>query len=303
MAIAKKHKNAKNPTRCKSGGRAKPAKIHFGSDSDALSSMTGHVEVDAYDPTYEKLRDNLVYELEKCRVCGPKEKLCLLDKHGKHRLVTAEMIRTWVSAMVCCPLSTCVSKLTNYIQRADVPNVTVTAPPKSTAFADFHHNNFPVSHDIHTRKDRRNIGPVEIQAPAQVPVPPVAPQFIYIPAPPIPLDHRRRRHSVSSSQDYYEADRHGDSSHIYPSVRDWLSSLETKVGADKRNFPSIRAKFDFHEYLEMDLDDLAGVPRSEYGEAGFKFNMAEVSFLFKWLEVSMAEYKTSRHNRKRTKHC
>jgi hypothetical protein len=160
-----------------------------------------------------------------------------------------------------------ISKLSHYVQRAGVPNVSITAPPMSTAFANFHHNSLPISQFTNTRKDRQNTVP-----PVHAPIPPIAPQFIYLPAPPTTYHHARKhsRDTNTSLPDHYQSERQGHSpplpAHAYPSVGDWLTSLETKVGAEKCDFPSMQAKFQSYEYLEMDLDNLSGIPRSEYSE-------------------------------------
>ena len=84
-------------------------------------------------------------------------------------------------------------------------------------------------------------------------------------------------------------------------MESWLESLEIKSGAKKQDFPSMRQKFAAHCYLEMNLDNLAALPRNDFGKNGFEFNLGEVSFLQKWLEVSMAKLrpKSSRVKRSR----
>ena len=71
----------------------------------------------------------------------------------------------------------------------------------------------------------------------------------------------------------------------------WLESLEFKSGAKKWDFPSMHQKFAAHCYLEMNLDDLVALPHDDFGKKGFEFNLEEVIFLQKWLEVSMAKHR------------
>jgi len=87
-----------------------------------------------------------------------------------------------------------------------------------------------------------------------------------------------------------------------PLVESWLESLEDKSGAEKWDFTSMREKFVAHCFLEMDLDDLAALPHDDFGKKGFEFNLAEVSFLQKWLEVSMAMLRPKSGRGKRSKH-
>jgi len=85
-------------------------------------------------------------------------------------------------------------------------------------------------------------------------------------------------------------------------MESWLQSLEVLHGAEKHDFPSMPQKFVAHCYLEMDLDDLAALPHDDFGKKGFEFNLAEVSFLQKWLGVSMAKLRPKSGRGKRSKH-
>ncbi|KAF8513387.1 hypothetical protein JB92DRAFT_3116451 [Gautieria morchelliformis] len=238
LAVAKKHKKGKKLMKSKTGGRAPPTRIIFESDSDTLGSTAGKQDEDEYDPAYENLRDYLPVELNKCRVCGPEEKLCLLDKHGQHRVISLEMV---------------------IAQCSGISNVSTTIPPKSTAFADFHHN---ITSSTKTRKDHWHI-PAVLDASVPVTIP------------------WKRAHSPLLPADKL-----------------------TKTGAGRHDFPAIRAKFDAHDSLTMDLDDLVALPRSDYGVNGFQFNLAEISFLMKWLESCMNGYASSlgSTSTKRAKH-
>ena len=82
----------------------------------------------------------------------------------------------------------------------------------------------------------------------------------------------------------------------------WLDSLELEIGAKKQDFPSMHQKFAVHCFLEMNLDDRAALPYDDFGKKGFEFNLAEVSFLQKWLEVSMAKLRPKSGRGERSKH-
>jgi hypothetical protein len=53
-----------------------------------------------YDPAYEETVRQLEAELKWCAKCAMRDNLCLIDKHAKHRVVTAEMVRAWALALV-----------------------------------------------------------------------------------------------------------------------------------------------------------------------------------------------------------
>ena len=98
LALAKKHKKRKAPASSKKGGKVTSKKISFKSDSESTGGAATDID---YTPEYQKTEDNLMVEL-RCALCQKKdpERLCLLDKYGKHRIVTREMLRTWVTAIV-----------------------------------------------------------------------------------------------------------------------------------------------------------------------------------------------------------
>ena len=82
----------------------------------------------------------------------------------------------------------------------------------------------------------------------------------------------------------------------------WLESLKFKSGAEKWDFPSMCQKFAAHCYLEMNLDNLVALPHDDFGKKGFDFNLEEVIFLQKWLEVSMAKLRPKSGRGKRSRH-
>ena len=61
-------------------------------------------------------------------------------------------------------------------------------------------------------------------------------------------------------------------------------------------------KFAVHCFLEMNLDDHVALPHDDFGKKGFEFNLAEVGFLQKSLEVSMAKLRPKSSRWKRLKH-
>ena len=61
-------------------------------------------------------------------------------------------------------------------------------------------------------------------------------------------------------------------------------------------------KFAVHCFLEMNLDDCAALPHDDFSKKGFEFNLAEVSFLQKWLEVLMAKLRPKSGRGERSKH-
>ena len=101
LTIAKKYKkksSAPGKSTGKTGGRVTTKKISFDSDSDSHGEPESDTD---YTPEYMKIEDDLAVELT-CIVCQKKDpkRLCLLDKHGKHHVVSREMLRTWVTAIV-----------------------------------------------------------------------------------------------------------------------------------------------------------------------------------------------------------
>ena len=102
--MAKKHKKGKAALskNAKSGGRAISSKIVF--QSDEVEALSGdEMDTDGggqYNVEYERMQRALEAELASCPRCGPKELLCLIDLHGKHRKVTVMMLRAWVLALV-----------------------------------------------------------------------------------------------------------------------------------------------------------------------------------------------------------
>ncbi|KAF8584824.1 hypothetical protein K439DRAFT_1616438 [Ramaria rubella] len=291
LEMLKKIKKAKDAASSKngkqSGGRAMLLKLRFESDDEDECGSDVQADYIPYDPLCGKILDDIKAYLLTCSQCSKKEKLCLMDKYGKHRLVSSEMLNTWVSALC-----------------ADTPNVTVKCPPQSLAFADFHHSidGGPTAVAT-TRNGRHEVVPLPE---AQAPMP--TQQIVYLPAPP-PTSYHRKHHRDSSSSlpdhNYHARNRHSSSPNhaeaenepSFPSVDLWLSTLEMKPGAEKCDFHSICAKFDMQSFLNMDIDDLAAVPQNEYGANGFKFNMAEVNFLFKWLDESMGKLRPKSRGR------
>jgi len=72
----------------------------FESDSN---NGEGEGDIDGreeYDPLYEREMDGLEAKISCCMKCMPKNLLCLIDKTAKHWVITAEMVRTWVLALV-----------------------------------------------------------------------------------------------------------------------------------------------------------------------------------------------------------
>ena len=87
----------------KTGGRVTTSKIIFQSDNDGDINGDDVMDADAgveFNSEYNKTRKALEGELNTCPRCAPKELLCLIDKHSKHRKVMAEMLRAWVLALV-----------------------------------------------------------------------------------------------------------------------------------------------------------------------------------------------------------
>ncbi|KAF8574656.1 hypothetical protein K439DRAFT_1624158 [Ramaria rubella] len=292
LEMLKKIKKAKDAASSKngrkSGGRAMPLKLRFESDDKDECGSDVQADYIPYDPLCGNIFEDIKPYLLTCSQCSKKEKLCLMDKYGKHRLVSSEMLNTWVSSLC-----------------ADTPNVTVKCPPQSLAFADFHHSIDGGPTAIATTcKGRRKVVPLPE---AQAPMP--TQQIVYLSAP-LPTSYHRKRHhrdlSLSSPNHNYRArNRHSSSPNhaeaenepSFPSVDLWLSTLEMKPGAEKHDFHSIRAKFGMQSFLNMDIDDLAAVPQNEYGANGFNFNRAESIFLCKWLDGSMGELRLKSRGR------
>ena len=186
----------------------------------------------------------------------------------------------------------------------------MTTPPTGPAFADYHHDLTAIQ-PTKTRRDRREVTAPDAGA-QPAPVIASAPQIVYLPAP-APIyygDHGGRRHQGSDSPEHRKHERSSPSPPLvaifYPLVGDWLLSLEQKDGAEKRDFISMRGKFAAESYLDMNIQDLSRIPRDSLGKRGFEFLMAEVSFLLKWLDVSIEElkhsHKSGRGEGKRPKH-
>ena len=116
----------------KSGGRAVSSKILFQSDENDEAPSSGETDMDGdgeYNSEYERTRRALEAELTSCSRCGPKDLLCLIDKHGKHRKVTAMMLRTWVLALVCVYLFLAIILLlSQFVYSAVVWQVSLTNP-------------------------------------------------------------------------------------------------------------------------------------------------------------------------------
>ncbi|KAF8590868.1 hypothetical protein K439DRAFT_1611533 [Ramaria rubella] len=262
LEMLKKIKKAKDAASSKngkkSGGRAMPLKLRFESDDEDECGSDVQADYIPYDP-----------------LCGK-----ILDDIKAYLLTCSHILRD--VKYVGLPFNT--------------PNVTVKCAPQSFAFADFHHSidGGPTAVAT-TRNGRRKVVPLPE---AQAPMP--TQQIVYLPAPP-PTSYHRKHHRDSSLSspvhNYHARNRHlsslnhaeAENEPSFPSVDLWLSTLEMKPGAEKRDFHSIHAKFDTQSFLNMDIDDLAAVPRNEYGANSFKFNMAEVNFLFKWLDESMGK--------------
>ena len=125
------------------------------------------------------------------------------------------------------------------------------------------------------------------------------PQIIYLPAPP----KRGRRDSYSEEEGQKSS---SSLSHVkapvvaveFPSIDLWLLTLEMKPKAHLRDFESMRNKFMAQDYLTMGVDDLATIPRSDFGMDGFGFNLAEVTFICKCLDETMNELRPGSKNRK-----
>ena len=80
--------------------------LHFQLDSELGDCREGEGDVDSageFDQAYERARDQLEAELGCCPKCSPKNLLCLIDKSSKHRVVTVEMVGTWVLTLVSSP--------------------------------------------------------------------------------------------------------------------------------------------------------------------------------------------------------
>ena len=172
--------------------------------------------------------------------------------------------------------------------------VTNQSPPNTVPFADFHHGPPQVPPFMKTRKDRRE---VSLAAPAPVPIPAPPPQVVYLPAP-YPSRRRARADSYSSSPENWKQQAPSSGQDLLlPSVQNWLASLTDKPGAGKRNFPSMSDKLNAEDYLEMDVGDLAALPHEAFGDPGFKFTLAEVSFVRKWLDITMEELRPPKSHR------
>ena len=106
MANAKKHKKSKLLTCNKTSGHKTVTQLLFTSDSD-LGEGEGDIDSgEEYEPSYERVRDGLEAELHCCMKCVPQELLCIVDKSTRHWVVTVEMVRTWVLALVSPSLFT-----------------------------------------------------------------------------------------------------------------------------------------------------------------------------------------------------
>ncbi|KAF8582010.1 hypothetical protein K439DRAFT_1618593 [Ramaria rubella] len=103
----KKAKVASSKNGKKSGGRAMLLKLPFESDDEDECGSDVQADYIPYDPLCGKILDNIKAYLLTCSQCSKKEKLCLMDKYGRHHLASSEMLNTWVSAL-----------------HADTPNVT-----------------------------------------------------------------------------------------------------------------------------------------------------------------------------------
>ena len=101
MATAKKHKKGKVIAHSSSKSSGKSNKIVFGSDDEAgISSGDMNSDGSEYNVSYQIMQKTLEAKLDHCPKCPPKELLCLVDKHSKHRKVIVEMLRSWVLALV-----------------------------------------------------------------------------------------------------------------------------------------------------------------------------------------------------------
>ena len=145
-------------------------------------------------------------------------------------------------------------------------------------------------------------GELPLQAAAPIPAP--VPQVVYLPESFRP--HRRRRSNDDGSYSpEYRTKRARKSSPLseptslqsFPTVEDWLASVRTNHGAEKRDFTAMGAKFEAQDYLPMDISDLAALPHDAFGKDGFNFTLAEVSFLRKWLDIRMEELRPSKLSR------
>ena len=147
------------------------------------------------------------------------------------------------------------------------------------------------------RKDRREVPVPDGAAQQPVPTAPLGPQIVYLPAPAPVYYGRGHTRSESSPDDRrYKRSRSPPLDLVtYPSVEDWLATLQFKDGAEKRDFSAMREKFQLHEYLEMDICDLSKIPHKGFGKDGFQFLLAESSFLLKWLEVTLTELRPPSH--------
>lgn len=78
-----------------------PLKLGFESDeSDEYDGSEVLPNYIPYDLLCRKILDDIKAYLQTCPQCSKKETLCLIDKYGKHCLVSSEMLNTWVSALV-----------------------------------------------------------------------------------------------------------------------------------------------------------------------------------------------------------
>ena len=187
--------------------------------------------------------------------------------------------------------------------------VSTRTPPNTAPFSDFHYGPPAVPLFTKTRTDRREVAAPP--APAPIPVPQY-PQVIYLPQPDTYRHQRVHRNTDSSSSEVVSRDKRSSSPFLqagreplpFPTVEDWLGSIQTKDGAEMRDFPAMSDKFDAHLFLAMGIDDLARLPHEAFGKNGFDFVLAEVSFLRKWLDIRMAELrpKSSRREAKRARH-
>jgi len=77
-----------------SGSRAKATKNLFAANTAAAEPGS------FYSSDYQRAEDRLIAELSKCTQHNEPNQLCKIDKDNQHRLLNAEQLRTWATAMV-----------------------------------------------------------------------------------------------------------------------------------------------------------------------------------------------------------
>lgn len=83
-----------------------------------------------------------------------------------------------------------------------------------------------------------------------------------------------------------------DSDTTYPTIEDWLQDLLNVKNGSKFDFVWIKSRFDAEGFLHLGIDQLKKVPDMFWGtdistNTGFKFNVAEITFLKERLHKSL----------------